>query len=218
MRRKLLSLFIAFSVLFTGCSSKNIHPISKNVEIHTFLTDKDENFYLFVGDKYSYVFSEKETLRELKEIVTLARSSSGKWTLTNQPKIYLDKDFVAKVNMTFLFRAEENQFEKLESLGFKAGKKYPNFYYKDIELLGKYGQTDKEIKEEFKQNNLSHTISFEEISLVETEEKEVPMVLKIVGGIIGAPFAVVGFVVFYGLFATLMIGGCLIASFGGGCR
>jgi len=193
MGKKILSLFIAFTILFTGCSTRTITPISNgNIEIRTFLTDKDENFYMFVGDKYSYIFNDKKSIQELKELISLARTS-GDWKLTNKPKIYLEKDFVSKVNMTFVVNAKKEQVSKLQSLGFEVDKNNSNLFYKNIELIGKYGRTDNEIKEKFQNNYLSHPIMFEEIVFLpdNIDYKDEPSALELVGMIIFAPVTIV---------------------------
>jgi len=207
MLKKTLSLFIAFAVLFSGCSNKTVYP-KQDVRIYTFLTDKDESFYMFVSDKYSYIFEDKETISELKELIKLARSS-GEWKLGNKPKIYLEKDLVVKIYMTFLVKGELNQLNNLRNMGFEVSKGNSSFYFKDIQLIGKYGKTDIEIKEKFQQNYLSHSIVFEEINLAKIEKKEIPRALEIIGTIVLAPVAVVGLFI---VFPAAMIFGCIFGD------
>jgi hypothetical protein len=194
MLKKILSLFIAFAVLFSGCSNKRVYP-KKDVQIYTFLTDKDESFYIFVSDKYSYIFEDKETVSELKEVIKLARSS-GAWRLGDKPKIYLEKDLTAKIYMTLFIKAQVNQIDKLKSMGFKKSTKNSSFYFKDMKLIGKFGHTNSEIKEKFQKNYLSHPMLFEQIQSSEINDSNIPSALEVVGGILMAPVAVVGMLLF----------------------
>ena len=194
MLKKILSLFIAFAVLFSGCSNKIVYP-KQDVRIYTFLTDENESFYMFVSDKYSYIFEDKEMVSELKEVIKLARSS-GEWRLGNKPKIYLEKDLTVKIYMTFFLKAQVNQIDKLKSMGFKISTENSSFYFKDMKLVGKFGHTDKEIKEKFQKNYLSHPILFEQIKSSKIKDSDIPSALEIVGTILMAPVAVVGMLLF----------------------
>lgn len=209
MLQKMLSIFIAFSILFTGCSHKKIVHTKQDVQIRTFLTDKDENFYMFVGDKYSYIFEDKKTISELKELIELARSL-GEWKLGNKPKIYLEKNLVAKINMTFLVKAQVNHIDKLKSMGFEVSTENPSFYFKDVKLLGKFGHTDKEIKEKFQENYLSHPMLFEQIKSSKVKDSDVPSALEVVGIIVMAPIAVAGTFIVVTLFMVSSIVGEII--------
>jgi len=194
MLKKILSLFIAFAVLFSGCSNKIVYP-KQDVRIYTFLTDENESFYMFVSDKYSYIFEDKEMVSELKEVIKLARSS-GEWRLGNKPKIYLEKDLTVKIYMTFFLKAQVNQIDKLKSMGFKKSTENSSFYFKDMKLAGKFGHTGKEIKEKFQKNYLSHPILFEQIKSSKIKDSDIPSALEIVGTILMAPVAVVGMLLF----------------------
>ena len=194
MLKKTLSLFITFAVLFSGCSNKTVYP-KKDVQIRTFLTDKDQSFYMFVSDKYSYIFEDKETVSELKEVIKLARSS-GEWRLGNKPKIYLEKDLTVKIDMTFFLKAHVDQIDKLKRMGFKKSTENSSFYFKDMKLVGKFGHTDKEIKEKFQKNYLSHPMLFEQIQSSRIKDSDIPSALEVVGSILMAPVAVVGMLLF----------------------
>ena len=160
----LLTLIV---LLFVGCS-KTVQE-KGDIKTRVFLSDKKRSFYVFLSEKYSFVFTQKESVDNLNQMFKIYNHI--KWLEMRAGIISMgstsskEKDRAA-LSLTFYAHPQKNGLKKLKKYGFtpSVSRKTEGYYKKDFYLKGKYTLTDKELLSKYQSYFLKNPLKFRYIN------------------------------------------------------
>lgn len=197
-------------VLLSGCVKANKEK--GHLDVRAFLTDKDRSFYIFLSEKYSFVFTRKDSVDNINDMLNIYSKVKGievypSRILMGDPDDSMffgnrtkEKREYAKTHITFYITPNKSNIQQLKKYGFRksnyTSKKHQ--YQKSFFLYGKYTLTDDGLMERYQKGFLKKPLKFNYTnsanSSTSVNVKETSEVIAGLGGIaVVAPLSVVGF-------------------------
>ena len=168
-------ILLLIALLFTGCVTKTKIYKKKADEVNLILTTKSHDKYLFLGQKYQYLFEDFIEVNKLKELMQYAY---GAESYKVKKKIYIDayKNGMIHFYVTLRITPKDNQLLSIVKLGFKQnakGSKGNNGEWsKTYELQGKISLIDFMLVKNYAQKRLENTYTTKITFQDDFEEKE----------------------------------------------
>ncbi len=203
----IIKYIFIISIFFSGCSS-TFHE--RGVEnIQTFVSDKNRNFYLFIGKKYSFIFSNKKSIENINKIFEIHNNiknikiSSTKISIAdpNNPTLSknLNKREYATTFISLKVIPNKNNIALLKRYNFKKDtfdKSNKGYYEKTFFMYGKYLLTDDKLRDRFKNISLSKPIKFSYINYSNSRDlskkSSSNSLIESIKGAVALPFEVAG--------------------------
>ena len=154
----LLTLLVM--VLLTGCASKTKIYKQATDNVNLVLTTKSHDKYLFLGNKYQYLFTDTLETNKLHEIMKLAYNANS-YEIGQNIKIEAFSDSTIKFHIVFDIEPRDEQLLSIVRLGFKQNINGDNNnngkWRKYFELKGGMTLKDKSFVNKYTQNKLQNS-------------------------------------------------------------
>jgi len=213
--RQFFYIFLV-TLFFTGCIETKHEK--DDLKVRTFLTNKDKSFYLFLSEKYSFVFHKKHSVDNINKMFKIYNElkyieiEPSLIRLGEDPHGILDhltkkdKDR-ADLHITFYADSKKVNINKLKKYNFRKvirRGRWQGYYTKSFFLYGKYTLTDKELLTKYRKNFLKKPLKFRYVnrnnSKTSYNPKRTSELLIALGG---APVGIPLMVAAWGTFAAV---------------
>ena len=165
-------IYIIIVTLFLGGCVNTTYE-SGDLKVRTFLTDHDRSYYVFLSEKYSFVFSDKKSVDKITEMIKIysilnqIEIDTGVTPMGNPSKSLFknltDRDkYLVTPHITFFADPSKNSIKKLEKYGFyKSTFKWKKGYYqRSFFLRGTFTNTDPNLATKYQKNFLKKPLKF----------------------------------------------------------
>ena len=158
--KNLKKLLLLIALLFVGCSTKtNVYQKNPIDKVDVLLTTKSYDKYLFLGQKYQYLFEESTEVNKLKELMRQL-SKAESYRLEKIIDIDVHENGKMKFYITLNIAPKDEQLSSLKKLGFKQSVKATKHdngkWSKSYTLEGKIALKDLTLENIYAQKKLKN--------------------------------------------------------------